>query len=239
MLQRRIRMSRWLACWMVLGGGLLLLPETHGQDAEDKLVSGPQPGKILPGPFDVYNFNGPKGKGRFHCLVCEYAHDPVVMIFAREPEEGKDAVLNELLGKLDLAIEKHKDSYLRSFIVFLSPDARDATTEPKIEDAAKLVAEAETRDKLHARLQQRADALKKVVVACTVAAGPEKYKIDPKADITVVLYRKLKVLDNFAFKKDAMTPKDVETILGTVERRLKEYKEEPKLEDKEKKAPAV
>src|SRR4029079_16835979 len=49
------------------------------------------------------------------CLVCENGLNPVVMIFAREVSDP----LVRLLGKIDAATAKHRESSLGSFVVFL------------------------------------------------------------------------------------------------------------------------
>lgn len=45
-------------------------------------------------------------------------------------------------------------------------------------------------------------------------AGPSGYKLDPKADVTVILYTRKTVKANHAFKKGELEDKDVEAILG-------------------------
>ena len=67
-------------------------------DTAEKLVSGPQKGATLPGPCDVYVFNGSKGKGRYHCPVCEFGNDPVLLAFVHESATGKDGPLNQLIA---------------------------------------------------------------------------------------------------------------------------------------------
>jgi len=196
-------------------------------DKEEKFISGPQVDSPLPGPCEVFNINGPIGMGRYHCLVCEYSADPVVMIFAREPAEGKDGPLNSLIQKLEEAIPKNDKSQLHAFVVFLSPGARSSATEKKIEDTDKLVEEAAAREALHARLKARAKDLKSVVIACTIPEGPKKYNINPRADVTVVFYKKLKVLDNYAFTEGKMSDDDAAMIVDKVEKTLRDAKKKP------------
>ena len=99
------------------------------QEDGEKIQSGPKVGEVLPGPFDAFNVNGKTAKGRQHCLVCDFGLSPVVMVFAREPAEGKDAPLATLLAKLDEAVGRHADDYsLESCAIFLSPDGQNSTT---------------------------------------------------------------------------------------------------------------
>src|SRR5215471_10836708 len=74
---------------------VIAIANLPAQDEGQKITSGPQVGKLLPGPFDCLIINGPK-KGRQHCLVCEGGLSPAVMIFAREPADKKDAGLTAL-----------------------------------------------------------------------------------------------------------------------------------------------
>src|SRR3989442_11098949 len=123
-----------LAC-SVICVGISAMALAFAQEAQG-LKSGPQPGSMIPGSFAPMNVNGPKG-GRPHCLVCEYVLQPVAIVFAREPAQGKDQGLNELLQKLDEAIARHQDAAFASFVVFLSPDAQSSP--PKQEDANQLI----------------------------------------------------------------------------------------------------
>lgn len=207
----------------------------HGQDEpkkddakeekkEDKaFVSGPQPGAVLPGSFDVYNING-SHKGKYHCLVCEYGHDPAVMIFVREPEMEKEGAIPLLLQKVEAAVEDHKESYLRGFVVYLSPAARSSATEKTVEEPDKLVKEAMERDALQARLDAQAENYKNIVLSYHPMEGPKGYAIHPKAEVTVVFYKKLKTLNNFAFETGKMTEANVKTIMDTVEKTLRDAK---------------
>ena len=53
-------------------------------------------------------------------------------------------------------------------------------------------------------------------------AGPEAYKIDKDAEVTVILYGKNKCQANYAFKKGAMTESDVDKIVADVAKILPE-----------------
>ena len=206
------RMSSCLAVFFVC------VSITRSQDAA--LKYGPQPGTVLSGPFDAFVINGKVAAGRQHCLICENALNPAVLVFAREPEADKDAALGELLKKLDDAVERHKQAYLGGFLVFLSPDARSSVTEPASEDIDKLLEETKKRNDLYARLEERAKPLKYLVVAAYPAEGPKGYNIDPKAEVTVVFYQKLKVTANWAFAAEKMTAMDVDAIVKKLDETL-------------------
>ena len=113
-----------------LCGVFLLLATFTGREAE-ALKSGPAKGQdIEEGSFGAYNLNG-KRKGSYHCLVCEYALDPVVLVFAKEPVKDKDQALTALIKKLDKAVEKYSKQDLRAFVVFLSPDANSSANDAR------------------------------------------------------------------------------------------------------------
>ena len=115
---------------------------------DESFSSGPKKGAVLPGPFVCYNLNGKIGKGRQHCLVCEYGLNPVAMIFVRENPKDKDGPLAKLLTKLDEIVEREKEkSYFSSFAVYLSPHAKNSAN-TKTEDPDELVKEAKARDNL-------------------------------------------------------------------------------------------
>jgi hypothetical protein len=185
--------------------------------AGEALQSGPQAGSLLPSSFHPFNLNGKIGKNRYHCLVCEYGLKPVVMVFAREHPDAKEAALADLLQKLDDAVERHQESYLSAFVVILSPDARTSVTEPKTDDASKLVDEAAAWEALLARLRPRAEKLKSVTLGVYPAAGPEGYKLAKEADVTVVLYRRHKVIANYAFAEGKLTDEAVAEIMKRVD----------------------
>lgn len=181
---------RAMAVVLVLGLGSQVM-------AQEALKSGPQPGQFLPGAFHPLNVNGVYA-GRPHCLVCEHGLKPVVAVFAREHAE-KDKPLSILLKQLDELVSKQPGGLLRAFAVFLVEDYGDL----------------DKRRAQAARLQNviKALDLKSLGVALETSEGPPDYAINKEADVTVLLYYKHKVVANFAFRKDAMTDKDVETIL--------------------------
>jgi hypothetical protein len=203
---------------LVITAGLLALSAAGAValGAGGALKSGPQPGSLLTNSFASLNLNGAH-KDRYHCLVCEYGLNPVALVFAREQAEAKDPALEDLLKKLDQAVGRDQEGYLKSFVVFLSPAARSAITDSKITDPEQLVQEALAREALHARLQPLADSLKHVVVATYPEQGPPGYDIAKDAAVTVVLYVKHKVTANHAFAKGKLTEQAVAQVLKSVD----------------------
>lgn len=199
-----------------------------------KLLSGPQKGEILPGPCEVLNFNG-RGKDRYHCPVCEFGPDPVLLVFVHEPDSDdpysswlfqKNSTLNMLIERMEGAAKEHQEFKFHGVVIFLSDAAIKPAAEPASDDSGKLVeeklvVEGKKRIELYDRLKARASERNAVIVACTTAKGPEKYNINPKAEITMVFYRELKVLENYVFAEDEMAEADVEKIMKKIEETFK------------------
>jgi hypothetical protein len=195
--------------------------------AQQPLRSGPQAGAVLPGPFDVFNINGKIAPGRNHCLVCEFALEPVVMVFTREPivrktgGAAKEIALQELIQKLDAVADKYDaGEWLKGTVIFLSPYARSSVSEGPITDVDKLLEEARDRDALVARLKPRGDGIKHVILAAHPEAGPKGYQLNPKAEVTVVFYQRLKVIANWAFEDGKLSSADVDAIMKKVQSTL-------------------
>src|SRR5437762_8533240 len=150
-----------------LGLGMLLAGSLLAQDAFE---SGPKKGSLMPKPFECYNVNGP-GKGRPHCLVCYFGLNPAMLIFAKEPAEGKDEAFNELLAKLDETVADFDERNFQVGVVILSPDARDSTNNANETKADAIIEEAVKRDKLYERLSKRAEKLKHVIIGAYDSKG--------------------------------------------------------------------
>jgi hypothetical protein len=199
-----------------------------GQDGK-AVKSGPQEGNVLPGAFDALNVSGKVAAGRQHCLVCQNGLNAAVLIFAREPKDkDKDGALTELMKKVDALAAKHSDKTLGSFVVFLSPHARSSVLNAVEGDVDKLFEEAKARNDLVARLKTRSEGLDHTVVAAYPSEGPKGYDVDPKADVTVIFYHRLKVLDNWAFEAGKMTEADASAIVKQIDAKLQEGKDKPK-----------
>ena len=226
----------------VLGTSFLL-----GQD-DAKIASGPKVGAFVPMAFECVNINGPSKAifveatksepahhvPRPHCLVSAFALSPAVLIFTKEPAEGKDEPLNDLMKKLDVLAAEFEDRGFSVGVVFLSPDARDSTNNAKEDSlenlkkkanddpaelekllaarAKELIEENVKREKLYERLKKRAEPLKHAIVAYFPADGPKKFALNPKAETTVLFYERMKITDNWAFAPEQMQLKNVESI---------------------------
>jgi len=166
------------------------------------MKSGPQAGEMIPGPFHYLNINGAHA-GNPHCLVCEFGLRPAVLIFVRETASDKSPLAG-LLQKLDATVDRNKNAELRAGVVVLSDD----------------FANENTRKDLITKWENLAKDLKHVLIAAAGPAGPQDYKINKDADVTLVLYQQHKVVASFAFGKDQLGDKDASAIMAVVNKMI-------------------
>ncbi|MGL6073342.1 MAG: hypothetical protein ACRC8S_04165 [Fimbriiglobus sp.] len=161
-----------------------------------EIKSGPQVDESLPGPFSPLNINGDSA-GKKACLYCANGNNPVVMIFARNPN---DEVTQKLIKKVDEAVVKNEKSEMGSFVVFCT-DESDAEANLK-----KMAEKAE---------------LKKVVLSLDGPAGPAKYKFAKDADLTVIFYTSRNVKANHTFKKGELKADKIDEVLKDISKIVK------------------
>lgn len=205
-------------------GTLLLLASfmVAGAQEDPALQSGPKPGSPLPGPFTALNINGKIAAGRPHCLVCQNGLNPAVLAFVRESAEAKGDAVATLMKEFDALAAKQEN--LGAFVVYLSPAAKSSLLDVQEADIDKLLAEAKARDALLGRLQERAKGLENAVVAAFPDEGPKGYQLSAKAEVTVIFYDRLKVLENWSFAPGALTDAAVTKIIDQVKQRLQPAK---------------
>src|SRR4051812_8282951 len=122
------------------------------------------------------------------------------MIFAREISDN----LTSLVKKIDDATAKNAKARMGSFVVVCNDDEK---TEDRLKELAKK------------------EGLKKTVLTVVDSkAGPKGYDLDPKADITVVLYNKRSTKAQFAYAKGDLKSKEIEDILSALPKILPEKK---------------
>ncbi len=194
---------------------------------DDKLLSGPLPGKFIPAPFECMNINGP-ATGRPRCLVCKFALSPAVLVFAKDPADtlspfnwtsssGGDDALNEFLKQLDEAMaDFHEERGFSVGVIFLSSAARDSTNNVAETKSAEIIREAMNREKLTKRLSERAKNLKHVVIGYYLSEGPKGFDINPKAEQTVIYYERMKVLENWTYAPEQLDAKHIEAMVKRI-----------------------
>jgi hypothetical protein len=158
--------------------------------AAETIKSGPQVGEDLKGPFHPLNITGEQA-GKKNCLYCSNGSNPVAMIFARSASEE----LGTLCKKIEACCEKNSECKMGSFVVVCTDEEG---TDAKLKKLAK------------------DNDLKKVVLSIDNPAGPDGYKVNKDAEITVVLYVDRNVKANFAYKKGEMKETDIEEVVKAI-----------------------
>lgn len=178
-----------------LAGAALLASLSFAVAAE--LKSGKQPGDEI-GPFYVVKCAGAEDDnvklGANLCYRCKYGNRPMVMVFSRSSDEK----ISGLVKKLDSAVAKNNDDDLKAFVNLLGGD-RDA-----LEAHAKELGKTAKAPRVP------------IVVPDEFENGPADYGINPKADVTVILAVKGKVVANRAYGPGQLDDKAVGQILSDV-----------------------
>jgi hypothetical protein len=194
--------------------------------ADDAKKPGLQPGDDLPGPFRPYNVTGKYGErtakdidgkdkdieGQFHCLVCERGLAPVAMVFARNVDLDKPPQeLLDLLRKLSDTVQKNRKTRLGSFAVFVTDELPDAVTDD------------EKRFELSRKVKDNVDGPAKLNLGEDLALALESkknlthYPLEENAQVVVVLYKDLRVVQTFNFTKDMpLTSEAIDAVLAKV-----------------------
>jgi hypothetical protein len=186
--------------------------------------SGPQVGEMVQGAFQALNVNGPFA-GRQHSLVTDFRLNPVALVLVRAQPEGVDPEVKKLLEALDkIAEERHAATGLESFVVFLTPQARSSVTEDagEVKDKAAqvkaLVGEAVNREKLVNSLKEVAKPFKRLIVACCPSENiAHQYRLADKAEVTAVVYDRLRVRANFVFAEGQLKQEGIDNVLRAVD----------------------
>ena len=146
------------------------------------------------GPFYVTKVSGPEdgvAVGKTLCYRCKYGNRPMVMVFARDMG-GKVA---ELAKGLDKVVAENEDAQLRSFITVIGGEVESLT-----KDAEKFAKQAGIKNL-------------PVVVAEDAENGPSVYKLDPKAEVTVVVAKEGKVTAQHTFAANEI---NIDAVMGEV-----------------------
>jgi hypothetical protein len=186
-----------------------------------------QPFTKIPQSFEAHIFNG-KYENRFHDVVSESDYFPTVLLFVnKQPAEGKEAPLKNLLAKLDELIEKYQpmDQYpevskFAVYAIFLDPTAQTSLTKEDVKDPAALVKEATERRTLYAKMTEWAKPIKKVVIGTCVPESVDKYKLNPDAEFTMLYYESFNVLDNWAYGEGKFAEENIAPIIAKLDERL-------------------
>jgi hypothetical protein len=234
-----------------LVGMLMLLAVCSLLIAQDegKLQSGPKKGEFMPKAFACVHVNGPakaifveptKDQPGYHvarprCLICQFGLLPSVLVFAQDTVEQKDGAFTDLLKKLDETATEFQERSFSVGVVILSPDARDSTNNATEDDSEKIIKEAVQREMLIGRLKKRAQKLEHVIIAIYPPDAPilredppKGYKLHPKAEITILFYERMKIIENYAYAPGKLDSKQVDLIVTGVREALSARKKPAK-----------
>ena len=144
-----------------------------------ELKSGLKKGASV-GPFYVTKCAGAENDGtkigKNLCYRCKNGSRPQVMVFTRSSDEK----VVKLVKQLDKAIDKFEDQQLRAFVNMLG-DSKDAATD----EVKKLAAASKAKNV-------------PFVVPNEYENGPENYGLNAKAEVTIIVANKGKVLATLA-----------------------------------------
>lgn len=200
-----VSLLRWLVFVPVLS---LVGPLAHSQVPTPAAPPYPALGSDLPGPFQPYNVNGKRAK-KFHCLVSEFGLNPVAMVVLRSPDATPPVTY--LLTKLDNMVDKNPATRMAAFAVIVSDDFKSVARE----DDAREPLELNALDLVKTLAPSEASEPKHVVIALDSTKDLEKYKLDPQAAMTVVLYNQYRTVAVFSFKKEEITEDNMKKVLAT------------------------
>jgi len=171
-----------------------LLSATSTQAGD--LKSGLQVGDY-PGAFNVTDITGPSA-GEKLCYRCRYGARPVVSIFARKMDDN----VVKLVSEVNAVVQKNADDKkMAGFVTLLTEDPDAAEAE------LKKVAE-----------EKQIKAVPLTVFENNI--GPSKYKIDEKAEVTVMMWVDSDVKVNHAFAPGELTSEALAQIVKDTQKIL-------------------
>jgi hypothetical protein len=160
-----------------------------------EIQSGLEKGTSVP-PFYVKDITGPNKDGDELCYRCRYGNQPVVSVFAKEMTEE----VAQLSKEIDNVVAKNRDQKMAGFVVLLSDTPEKAA--PSLSTCAE-------KHKINIPM-----------TTFNGVKGPDGYKLNSKADVTVMMWvdGKVKVSQGFSktdLNKDliAKLVKETSTIL--------------------------
>lgn len=142
-----------------------------------------------PDAFNVTDVTGPLA-GKKLCYRCQYGARPVVSVFVRKMDENTA----KLLKQIDDVVGKQEEKKMAAFVTVLSDD-------PDGQEAA---------------LKKTAEEQKITHTPLTVfenAVGPTKYKIDEKANVTVMMWVDSNVRVNHAFAAGDLSDEAIAKVI--------------------------
>ena len=160
------------------------------------LKSGLQVGDF-PGAFNVTDITGPSA-GEKLCYRCQYGDRPVVTVFTRSMNEN----VVKLVKEIDGVVQKNSDDKKMAAFVTLLTNDPDA-----VEGDLKKVATEQGIKKTPLTVFEN-------------NVGPAKYKIDEKAEVTIIMWVESDVKVNYAFAAGELNADAVTRIVADTKKIL-------------------
>lgn len=173
----------------------ILLPTLH---ASGEMKSGLQPGERT-GAFYVSDITGPR-KGDSLCYACAFGRRTVINIQTRTMNEELASLIQQIDKLVDPASQRSDDTK-HGFVVYVTDDAESAADQ----------------------LRKVADAKKIERVPLTVfddPAGPQNYKLNSDAEVTVMMWTGQEVKFNHAFAAGELNADAIEKIVADAKKHL-------------------
>jgi len=179
-----------------VGVALAVLAVGGGADKQP-IRSGRSIGQPVPS-FYVRAVTGPL-RNKSICYVCRNGSRPCVMVLFRNTEPA----LGKLLKAIDKVVDRNRAEGLRSFGVLISSDPGRAIS--PLQTMA-------FNQKISLPLS----------VATNVVGSPSCQNIHKQAMVTVVLYRRMKVVNRFGFRSKELDDDGTRRVLAGIKRLLDE-----------------
>lgn len=189
-----VKSRAWLL--LALAAALALGESRGGAEQPDAPMLGLEPGDQVP-TFYVRAVSGPL-RGKSVCYVCRNGDRPTVMILVR----AETPELPRLLKRIDEEVDRHRADGLRAFGVFLAGNNENWL--PRVQTLS-------FDEQLGIPL----------TIAATPLDGPERRRVPDAAAVTVVLYRKQRVISQTPFEADDLTPEAIDQVLSQVRQLIK------------------
>ncbi len=179
----------------VLSVGLAVALFATAGVLQAELKSGLQQGESI-GAFIVEKVAGNPTdnvkQGQKLCYRCKLGNRPVVTVFARSADDN----LAKLVKQLDQFVAQHEEQKAASFVNLLGEDTSELKTQ-----ANQLVEKSGAENVA-------------VVTLADDAQGFGELKLNPEADVTVLIYSKGKIAANHAFAEGQLDDQAIAKIMA-------------------------
>ncbi len=133
--------------------------------------------------------------GQELCYRCKYGQRPMVMVFTRKAGDK----VTQLVSQLDKAVAENTDAQLKGFVTVMGSD------QSSLKESAKQIAEGSK------------SKMVPVAVAADSENGPANYRLDPNAEVTIVIANESQVVATHSFAADSV---DVAAVMKEVKQML-------------------